>query len=218
MSLLIDIDALCKLAHWRLLGVLPELSGITWTDCATLTSAAFRARKASVQPDGRLFRCTRAADEVIEATALMSTQVAPDIEQLSVLQDLPGIDAGEALLFASAATSSEHRLLTGDKRAIRAIAALADPLRLPYQNKIIVIEQVLNGVLDHMGIAQLREHVCPWANIDVAVRNAMGSRCDAAEQSVREGLDSYIAEMIDLCSPTLIADFHSAFRPRGLHS
>jgi hypothetical protein len=206
VSLLIDIDALCKLAHWRLLAGLPKFSGVDWVDCATLQSATFRARKSSAHPDGRLFQSTQAADEVLRVTSLMAAQLDPDIEHLSILQDLSGVDAGEAILFASIAGSNDHRLLTGDKRALRAIAALPDRLRLPYQNKIIIVEQVLKAALADFGVEKLREYVCPWVDIDIAVRNVMGSRCDATELSVREGLDSYIKEMTALCIPSLVTD------------
>jgi hypothetical protein len=207
VSLFIDIDALCKLAHWRLSAELPKYCGVDWADCATLQSVAFRAKKSSTQPDGRLFRSVEAAHEVLRVTSLMSARLAPNIDHLSILQDLSGVDAGESILFASIAASNDHRLLTGDKRAIRAIAALPETLRFPYHNKVIIIEQVLTAVLSDIGVERLREYICPWLDIDIAVRNVMGSQCNASASSVREGLDSYVKEMTDLCVPSLISDF-----------
>jgi len=59
-------------------------------------------------------------------------------------------------------------------------------------------------VLDAFGIDELRARVCTWKDVDKAVAIVMGSRCDQAEASVREGLTCYLGELHALCQPSLI--------------
>lgn len=205
MPLLVDIDALCKLAHWRLLSQLPELTGQQWEECATLESAKYRARRSVEHPDGRIFHSTDAAQEALNSILLMTGSISPDAEHMSRLQDLSGVDAGEAVLFAAIACAPDARLLTGDKRALRTISALPKEARASYAGKIVAVEQVLMAALDKYGLERLRLSVCPWKMIDIAVSSIMGSHCDMPESSVREGLTSYINELACLCEPTLIA-------------
>jgi hypothetical protein len=204
MRLLIDVDAMCKLAHWNLLDALPMLTGIPWTACAYLASLKFRALKAQGKLDGRLFRVTDAANEVVRVIGLMGAPLTSDKALLPSFQDVTGIDAGEAVLLSSLASTQGAILLTGDKRAMRALAAMDRTARQPFDQRILPIERVLLAALDRHGLEWLRSRVCPWKAIDMAVSVVMGSRCDAHEAAVREALNVYLAEMISFCEPTLI--------------
>lgn len=73
--MLIDVDALCKLAHWGLLEELPMLTGIPWHECACLASAKYRARRSTMKPDGRAFRTVDAAIEVLRVIELMGSSL-----------------------------------------------------------------------------------------------------------------------------------------------
>ena len=70
---------------------------------------------------------------------------------------------------------------------------------------LIRLEQVILCALELYGIPWLRERICAERGIDTAIEITMGSRCDAAEETVREGLLSYIQEMRVLCNPALVA-------------
>lgn len=204
MKLLVDVDALAKLAHWRILDDLPTFTGVPLSECATLTSARFRAERAVKKPDGRVFYSTEAATAALRAIDGMMRPLSPETQHLPTLQGISGIDAGEAVLL-SALSAGGARLLTGDKRALKALAGLDSPQRAPFAGKIIVIEQVLVVALARHGIGWLRERVCPYKQIDKAIGNAMGSQCDASQDSVREGLESYIKELELAAIPTLIS-------------
>lgn len=205
MKLLVDVDALAKLAHWRFLEELPSITGVSLRQCATLTSARFRALRAIDKPDGRLFHSTEAAAAALRAMVGMTNPLSPDAQHLPLLQGVSGIDAGEAVLL-SALSSGEMRLLTGDKRALRALASLDTEQRAPFVGKIVTVEQVLLAGLNRHGIDWLQERVCPFRHIDKAIGIAMGTRCDASKESVREGLESYIKELRHLVDPSLISD------------
>lgn len=133
------------------------------------------------------------------------TQLPVDVELLPDLQNMPGIDAGEAVLISAMAARAETRLLTGDKRCLRALAACDPELREPLAKRVLVVEQILLFALDAHGLEWLRGKVCALRHIDKAVSIVMGSKCDSAESSVREGLRSYIDEMNGLCDPRLLA-------------
>jgi hypothetical protein len=204
MKLLVDVDALAKLAHWKILEELPDFTGVPLSQCATLTSARFRAQRAVKKPDGRVFHSTEAATVALRAMDSMTGPLSPETEHLPILQGVAGIDAGEAVLL-SAVSAHSARLLTGDKRAMKALAGLDSTQRAPFAGKIVLIEQVLLAGLTRRGIEWLRERVCPYKQIDKAIGNAMGSRCDAPQDSVREGLESYIKELEHAVTPTLIS-------------
>ena len=94
MSLLVDVDALCKLAHWDLLPELPNLTGCDWSAMSTVPSLRFRAQRATSAPDGKLFRHARAAKCVLDHLGRMASLPASDTAKLALFQDIPDIDAG----------------------------------------------------------------------------------------------------------------------------
>ena len=206
MRLLIDVDALCKLAHWGLLEEIPSLMGIPLQECTTLASSKYRAIKAKSKLDGRVFHAVEAADRVLEAIALMQAPMEPASQSLGDFENVLGIDAGEAVLLASLVAAPDTRLLTGDKRALGALAALPPEAREPFLGRVICVERIIEAGLNQWGLDVLRSKVCPWKKIDVAVNIIMGSRCDAGEASVREALASYIGELTSLCDPSLICE------------
>lgn len=116
--LLMDNDALLKAAHWNLLDVVPTLAGGAWADSACLPTFPPRVHRV----ESRLFADPEVA-KALEAKLVLSTELPkPNPNVLDALQADPGIDAGELLLFGALAASPESVLLTGDKRALRAVA------------------------------------------------------------------------------------------------
>ena len=203
-SLLVDVDAMCKLAHWRLLELLPAITGVALPACSTLVSTKFRALKAIDKPDGKVFRCVDAAKAVVSTVEAFAVLPQPDPALLAQFQDIAGIDSGEAVMLARLIEDSSTLFLTGDKRALRAVAAMDDRVRASIAERVVPVECVIKCVLDAFGIDELRARVCTWKDVDKAIAIVMGSRCDQAEASVREGLASYLGELHGLCQPSLI--------------
>jgi hypothetical protein len=204
-SLYVDVDAVAKLAHWQLLEHLPSLLGVAWSDCGTLGSVVHRASRATEKADGKLFKSTEAAGRAMASVKLMGKPVEPGGVTMSSLQDIAGLDPGEAVLLSAVADEAGSRLLTGDKRAIRALAELDAGVRGPIAGRILVVEQIVLLAFDRFGLAWLRDRVCPFADIDKAIRVVMGGRCDASEVAVREALEAYIQELVGLCDPSLLS-------------
>lgn len=203
-SLLVDVDAICKLAHWQLLELLPTITGIEPNFFSTLESTKFRALKSLDKPDGKVFRCVDAAKAVITALEAFGDIPQPDSALLSQFQDVAGIDAGEAVMLARLIEDPTSFFLTGDKRALRAVSVMEDKVRASLAERVIPVECIIKCVLDVFGIDELRARVCAWKDVDKAISNVMGSRCDMAESIVREGLASYLSELHELCEPSLI--------------
>jgi hypothetical protein len=205
MALFIDVDAAVKLAHWDMLSELPRLTQFAWTQCGTVSSLKFRAARSATKADGRLFKSEAAAQSVVAAVQQMQVSI-PQISTVAELQDLPGIDPGEAVLLeAVAAAEPGSRLLTGDRRALKALASLPATHRQRYSGKIWMLEQIVMCSLKAWGLKWVQERICANRSVDTGLALVFGSRCDAPEVSVIEGLESYGREMSSLCEPTLLS-------------
>ncbi|HVZ19309.1 MAG TPA: hypothetical protein VG897_19475 [Terriglobales bacterium] len=193
---LIDADALSKLAHWDLLEELALLTGTPIAETATLSSLVHRAARSCAKPDGKLFRDAVAASRAHAYLSQFAPLPSPAEDVLALMQHVPAIDPGEALLFAALHARPDTLLITGDKRAITALARAAPlPLLTSFANRILTIEQIVLALLEVKGIDWLREHVCPSRSLDKAIGIVMGSECRAPAESVEAGLRSYIANL-----------------------
>jgi hypothetical protein len=193
---LLDADALSKLAHWDMLGELPSLTGFANAQTATLSSLVHRAAKGREKPDGKLFRDTVSAARAHEFLKQVAPLPMPDEQFIDVIQQIPAIDPGEALLFATLRAHQKTLLITGDKRAVTAIKGVGDSdVTASFSGRVVIVEQILLALLKAKGIDWLRNHVCPYRTLDKAIGIVMGSNCTAPEESVEMGLRSYITDI-----------------------
>lgn len=204
MQLLVDVDVLAKLAHWDMLAELPDFAGFQWDQMSTVASLQFRAQRAAASPDGKLFRTREAALAVSSALDLMVPLPAVDPARLAAFQDASDIDAGEAILFALLDGIADRYVLTGDKRAVRALSRLPAARRALLEGRILILEGVFLQALALRGIEWMRERVCPSRELDKAIAIALGSRCDAPRTVVHTALYSYHRELAILCTPCLL--------------
>ena len=200
----IDVDAICKLAHWSILLHLPDLLGCKWTDIATVSSLRYRAQRAIESPDGKLFHSSAAALTVVECMTHMSAMPAPDATVLESLNGIAQVDPGEAILIAVTLNDPTSLFITGDKRALRAVAK--HPLAAHLAGKVALVEQVLELCLKQQGREWLLINIQEHRGIDKAISMIVGSRCDASLENLSAGLGSYISEIRSLCDPSMIAN------------
>jgi hypothetical protein len=87
-------------------------------------------------------------------------------------------------------------LITGDKRALKALAApaLAD-IAQRIAGRVLCLEQVLLSELDARGASALAAAIEPYRELDTAVRCAVPLPAYATDTVIREGLGSYIGEL-----------------------
>lgn len=189
---LTDVDIVSKMAHWRLLNILPTIFCCDISEIATIPSLKYRASRACTNPD-KLFRDADTAKYAFEFMQKIGELPAPDADTVSALQRHKKIDPGEAVLIAIAYKVEDALLATGDKNAIQSLHTVyATGEYTNLQGRVVCLEQLLKCCLDHLGLADLQEKVKPALDLDKAIKNIFGGRCDAPLESVQNGLNSYI--------------------------
>lgn len=190
--LVVDVDALVKLAHWGLLGELEAATGIPPERQATVESIRFRA----IRRDSKLFRDANVANDLAVALNQFSVGWFPDTDVVARLQGNAGLDAGEITLIAMLCSDPQALLVTGDKRALRALAepGLEDIVER-VAGRVLCLEQILLSALDRLGVGALANSIERHRDLDVAIRCAVPLPPYAVEIEVRRGLLSYIDDL-----------------------
>jgi hypothetical protein len=184
--LLVDNDALLKAAHWGLLDVVPSLVSGVWSDVACLPQFPPRVRRA----EAKLFADASVALSLAARLSQTIELPEPDANVLSVLQIEPGIDAGELLLFGALVATPQAILLTGDKRALRAISQT--DIRSLCRGRIVCVEQLLLQALYRLGAPTLVAQVRQWEQRDKTALAIFSRSGDKSDADIREGLNSYL--------------------------
>jgi len=190
--LFVDNDVLLKAAHWQLLDDIPAFAGTTWGQTSALTSLIYRARR----KDRKLFRTDESADALIACLAQTTELPAPDVGVVAALQNAVGLDVGEVAMIAALCACPDAMFLTGDKRALRALAAPEfTGIRKRVQGRILCLEQFLQYVADTHDCVHLAKCIEPYRDLDTAIRCVIGTSAQINEHSVREGLASYVRDL-----------------------
>ena len=191
--LLVDNDALLKLARYGLLDALVSMFGFDVRDIRVLATAKYSLLPAK----NRLLRCKdEDGANRLEEFLTRSDPLSPvdtDANLLDALSAIPSIDAGEALLLAAGASDYETLVITGDKRALAAlcadssIAQVADALAGRVVTLEVIFWQLVNKDFTHT-----QSCVRSKPDVDKAISNVFGVSAPATIDSVREALASYI--------------------------
>lgn len=125
-------------------------------------------------------------------------EVGPvSVDLLAMLEDVPAVDQGEAILFASAIEHPESLVLTGDKRSLRSLASSDGSREIASHlaGRVVCFEQVIKVIIAAAGFEHVKSRVVPAIDCDVCLRSVFGSGLDAEEDQVRFALDGYISEL-----------------------
>ena len=204
VALLADNDVLLSAAHWGLLDQVPTIASATWANVAALSSLPPRVKKS----DPKLFQDPAVAAAMVPFLSQCAPLPNPDSEVIAILQGRHDIDVGEQLLLAAACNVPHAFVLTGDKRAIRALATLrAEGLLPQLSGRLLCLEQWIWHVLSALGPGELVERFrrCPDRN--QAVRAVLGRVGQKSAEEIREGLASYISELDDDAPDLLVKEF-----------
>lgn len=187
-----DNDVLLDAAHWGFLDYLPSLTGAAWQDTTVPESLRHRTRK----KDPKLFAHPTVAGYLLPQVELTAEHPGIDLNTFRRLEGENGLDGGEVILVAGYTlwvTQGEALFLTGDKRALRALAQphLADIATL-LRGRVLCREHLLRHVLNQGGIEALMDGVNLARGRDTATDCIIPSHGKASESSVRDGLDSYL--------------------------
>ncbi len=215
-QVLLDNDVALKIACYSLVAEMMAVN-IGDTPPAMLGVGRFVIR-------GRLDRASNIADvpgakaafeQLLEAVALLE----PDDEELALAADLETeanrrdleLDGGESQLLAILVRRACRLLITGDKRAITAMALVAPKLAA---NRIGCLEQLMAQLVDTAGIEVVRPRVCGEPRVDRAITFCFAcSRGTVAPGDVLAGLTSYIGHLDRGAPGVLMREFDVAAAP-----
>jgi hypothetical protein len=191
--ILIDNDALLKLARYGLLDEAVALFGCTLANVRVLATAKYVLLPAK----NSLLFCE---DEESYSRLELFLKIAKpldarsaDPELLDAMSAVQNIDAGEALLLAVGATATGTLVITGDKRSLAAlcshepVAHLANALA----GRVVSMEVLFSYLVEDQ-FTYVQECVRSKPDVDKALNIAFGVTIPATYESVQEALASYI--------------------------
>jgi hypothetical protein len=206
----LDNDVILKLARYRLLQELADLLHARG-DGGVLGAAPYVVRdrlKKSV-PSGEV----PAAEEALDAFFASVERLEPsdeeemfaaELEELAAREFLD-LDAGESQLCAIVVSRLFERLLTGDKRAIRALDQLTrgDQRLAHVRGRVACLEQTMVSLAAGT-LAAIREAVCSAPDADTSLRICFQcSSADFSEATCGDGLSSYVEDLRASAAETL---------------
>ena len=167
------------------------LLGVNRTQCAVLPALPYmleRGRLRKKYGDFKSDRLRKLADEF---------PVAPNSSSkwLDELSAESSIDPGEAQLFALAA-EHEIRILTGDKRALEALAKVSD-IHPHLSGNVVTLESVLTGLHEQLPETQLRQKGKVLGQHDQMAKAVFGSTAS----DLGEALNSYLRDVESRTQP-----------------
>jgi hypothetical protein len=190
--LLSDNDIIGKLAACDLLPAALVVLGTTTEEVYVLGTARYvlgvsGKKKARRFDEDTVGRIRGFLDSVQELPAPLP------LGDLAALNEVPGIDPGEAILYAAAANYAEFLLATDDRnslRALRAAGASCPGVVERLNGRVITFLQVIDRLIRHLGFDEVRARVAPVRHCDTGLRALFGSGLAATEANVLEGLAS----------------------------
>jgi hypothetical protein len=127
----------------------------------------------------------------------------PDPADEFAMEGVESIDSGEVMLFAACRNYPESLVLTGDKRAIRAVSehAACGPIRKLLAGKVVCVEQLVRRILDGGGFDAVRDAVQANQWCDGRLTRIFNHGCTRA--ACISGLEVAIGEL-RLCTPAIL--------------
>jgi len=155
---------------------------------------------------GRLDRATNVTDVARARASLehLLTAVAllePDDEELAIAAELERearlrdfeMDVGESQLLAMLTKRDLDVLITGDKRAIAAMAVVAPRIAA---ERIACLEQLMVRILEVGSTGHIRSCVCSEPRVDIAITACFACAAGALDiDDITAGLASYIGHL-----------------------
>ena len=192
--ILLDNDALVKLARYGLLNEALALFGCQIADVRVLATAKYVLLPAK----NPLLHCK---DEDSYSTLKTFLNIAQgldaksaDAQMLDTLSAVQNIDAGEALLLAVGATDKDALIITGDKRSLAALCSQKSVNHISnvLESRVVSMEVLFSCLVNKHPFDYIQQHVRAKSDVDKSLSNAFGLTIPATYESVQEALASYI--------------------------
>lgn len=188
----VDNDVVLKLAQYGLLGRLTDVFSDSELRVVVLSTARFKL----LPNKSRLKLCqseeAAASIESFLGQADVLSENDVNLDLLERLNDVPGIDSGEALLVAAVMENQRSFLVTGDKRALGALmsdALLED--RSNIASRIITLEGIIRALIDD-DLEMTQRAVRGNPSVDKALALVFGVSAPASAEGIYTGLRSYM--------------------------
>lgn len=198
MIVLADNDIILKLAQCDLLEALPEMLGASID--SLYVSATAKYQLLPKKPEKLLSKCGN--EETIERLQkfLESVQEIPvikDLELLARVSEIPNIDAGEQQLFVACIADASSTLITGDRKALRAVISgqgSVPELHVGLLDRVVTFESALLLALDVFGFAVLKQKLLACPKPDGVLKQVL--KPNMTQDDLRECLVSYTREVL----------------------
>lgn len=197
MIVLADNDIILKLAQCDLLDSLTDLLGAPIE--RIFVSATARYQLLPKNTEKLLLKCGNEETVLRLSRFLNAVQDIPVIEDRKLLArvaEIPNIDAGEQQLFVACISDATSTLITGDRKALRAVISGKESvpeLHAGLIDKVITFESALLLALDVFGFIILKQKLLSCPKPDGVLKQIL--RPDMAEDNLRECLISYTREV-----------------------
>ena len=161
MIVLADNDLIIKLAQCDLLGHLDELLNSPPDDVYITPTARFQLRGKS--RDKGVSKCGNEETYYRIEAFVAAAKILPAVQDLDLLKQLtniPNIDSGELLLFASMVEMNDVLLFTSDKKALESLLQNAEQLvnvMSATKERVFIFESILLLALEHFGFPALKQ-------------------------------------------------------------
>lgn len=198
MIVLADNDIILKLAQCDLLDVLSDILDCDETDVFITDAAKYQLLPK--QSAKALSKCGN--KETLERLKafLDTTQTLAAVKDealLAQLEHIDNIDGGEKFLFAAAVEIPNPLLITGDKRALKAL--LEHQAQIPtvfsaLQDSVVTFESAVLLAMQKFGFAIVKQKLLGSPKPDGTLRLVL--RSETLEADFIEGLCSYSKEVL----------------------
>ena len=210
--ILLDNDVVMKVAAYTLGEETIAVTTIDDVPPAMLGVGRFVIRSRLSRPSSAAepARALAAFERMLEGLGLVEPDddelaAAADLEAEAIRRDLE-LDGGESQLLAILVSRRCDLMITGDKRAIAAMASVAIAQAA---ERIACLEQLISQILTLCGADSVQPRVCAEPNVDRAITSsfACSSRIVPEAADLLVGLKSYIADL-DRSAPGVLIRGH----------
>ena len=192
--LLVDTDLYCKLSVPGLFQEAINLLGVEITECGRLAALPYMLKKGPL----RKLYGTDECDRLLAIAHTMPIVDSSDTKWLQQLASLQSIDPGEAQIFSMAAETS-LLVMTGDKRALRALTTIPEMIEL-LSGRIVVFEAILLALCGRLGPEIVRQRIQRLSKIDRVVQVCFSPGIP----DPMDGLNSYYNDLAAELQPLVL--------------
>lgn len=195
----LDTDIVLKCSAWSMADVLPRVVGHLGPPAVLglvhLIAPRQLGRMGLAEPEA----ARGELDRILGSLGRMEPSdeeigLAAELAALAQEADLP-LDTGEAQLTAITILRDLPLLVTGDKRAIRALAQMR-PAAERLGRRLACLEQVIEAVVAMLGPDEARDRICREPAADSTMRLVFSCHGDARSAGhAQEALASYIGDI-----------------------